>query len=143
MAGPQGTIAGMYGVVNTSDLNGQAVEFNCRNWTIDWTADALDVTTFDSTAGPRAFIGGLTSWSGSFEALLDKDTAIFSSAITVAPVDTLAKFDVGPIPVTSDTIRFNGSILINGFSVSTAVDGLPVVTFTFQGTDTLSHSIPA
>ena len=133
------TIQGFYGKITLSDLTGQGIEFNTSSWTIDWTADTLDDTDF-STTGPRTFKGGLTSWTGSFEAWIDKDTALFSSGIATAPTEGQADFAFSDA---TDHVRFRGEIIITGLGLTTAVDGLPKLSASFQGSGTLAQSIVA
>jgi len=41
-----------------------------KSWTLDYTADTLDATDFDS-AGFKEYIVGASGWSGSFEGYKD------------------------------------------------------------------------
>lgn len=129
-----GTISGFKGAIALSDLDGQAIEFNAKSWSIDWTGDVHDTTDF-TTVGPKTFIGGLTSWTGSFECFIDKTTALLSGGLGTCPTDGDAKFYISD---SSD--YFSGDIIITGLGLSTSVDGLPMVSASFQGTGVLAQT---
>lgn len=108
----------------TASAMSDAVDLNVRNWSIDYTADGLDSTDF-TTAGPRTFIAGLTSWNGSYEALLDGTTSPEASDMGATVTLTL----------TASTGRiWSGSALILGMHPAVNVDGINTITVDFQGT---------
>jgi len=122
IAGITGTVAWAYG--------GGNIDLNVRSWSIDLVADVHDTTDF-SSSGDRTFIGGLRSWSGSFENLLDGTTT------------PLATGEVGSAAVslvlTSSTGRtYTGDAICTGIHPSVSVDGINVVTVDFQGTGALA-----
>ena len=125
--------AGYNGSVVFTDLNGEGITLRIRSWSIEWTADTLETTNFD-TSGPRSYIGGLTSWSGSFELDADSAQEFVSSGYATAITDATVKFylDSGNY--------FQGSIIITSISVSTSVEEKPTVSVSFQGTGTLTQS---
>ncbi len=99
-----------------------------KSWTIDFTADALDITDFNDS-GHRAFLAGLDSWSGSFEGFGQPGWS------TSAAVGTTYMGSFYVSSATSDC--YSGSIIITGASPSQAVDGVAMVSYTFQGTKAL------
>ena len=99
-----------------------------KSWTLNHNLDTLDTTDFDNgqaTNSPRAFVPGLSGWSGTFEGFKDGvPTALsFSAAATLKLYEsqTLNQF-------------WTGSAFITGIDATTAVDGTVDYTYTFQGT---------
>ncbi len=102
------------------------VTANVKSWTLDYTADTLDTTDF-TTAGPRSFIAGLTTWGGSFETNLD--------ATDVMPTPGTKT----RLTLTAATSRtFVGLAVLTGLHPSVAVDGLNSLTVDFQGSSDLT-----
>ena len=99
---------------------------NVKSWTIDIVADTHDTTDFTS-AGPRTFITGLTSWSGSFVVNLDGTTPLPDVGSSSAFVGTA-----------STGRTYTGTALLTGEHPSVAVDGLNESTIDFQGTGALT-----
>lgn len=107
---------------------------NVRSWTIDYTADSLDTTDFSST-GDRTFIGGLRTWSGTYECLLDGATAPLSDSANVGAVITGTDI----ITITAASGRtYTGDAIVSGIHPSVSVDGVNVITYDFQGTGALT-----
>lgn len=98
-------------------------------WTLDYVADALEVTTFASL-GFRDFIGGLRAFSGTYECRLDDTTPIEHPGRPAA----YAEFFVTP------GVQYNGNIIITGVSLSVAVDGVATASFSYQGSGHLQIS---
>ena len=100
---------------------------NVKAWTLDYSADMLDITDYSST-GPRAFVGGLTSWRGTYTCNYD------ATAIVIAPGATAAQIVLTAL--TGQT--FTGNAILESAALSASVDGLPEVVCTFQGTAALT-----
>ena len=96
-------------------------------WSIDYTADALEVTTFASN-GYREYIPGLRGWSGSYECRLDDSVKVSHPGKPVATATFLA----------ISGIQYSGNVIITGISLSVAVDGVATATFSFQGSGYLA-----
>ena len=90
-----------------------------------------------SSTGDRTFIGGLRTWSGSYECLMDDTNPVLSDA---------SNLGVGSTPTTSDIITLNaasgrsfyGVAIVTGVHPNVAVDGVMTVTYDFQGTGALT-----
>jgi len=100
------------------------------NWTLSYTADALETTDFDDSTGGRSYIAGLTGWSGSFDCRYDAN----NTAVPGATGNITLKMSSGA------TVGWNGNIIITGMDIGTPVDGIVTQTYTFQGTGALSAS---
>lgn len=106
---------------------GTQYDNNVISFDLNYTENVIETTAYGSTA--RTFIGGdITTWSGTFTALIDDTTAI-SGIGTAAATLTL----------TATTSRtYAGSAIITSMAVSHAFDGRPQVVCTFQGTGALT-----
>jgi hypothetical protein len=86
-----------------------------RDWSIDFSVDNVDVTSFGDSN--KVYVAGLPDSSGSFSGFYDSATAQMYTAAT----DGVArKFYL--YPDTADTVYWFGTALFD-FSVSSAVDG--------------------
>ncbi len=102
-----------------------------RDWTIDYTADTVEVTDFGD-AGVKQFLATLTGWSGSFNGFGQPGWA------GAAAVGT--KY-LGSFFISASTgSSYTGSVLITGASPGVAVDGAAMVSYTFQGTGAITLS---
>ena len=113
-----GAVAGKGG--NVTFASGYKV--GVYTWTLDYVADALEVTTFASL-GFRDYIGGLRGFSGTYECRLDDTTYIEHPGRPAA----YAVFFVTP------GVQYNGHIIITGISLSVAVDGVATAAFSYTG----------
>jgi hypothetical protein len=90
-----------------------------RDWSIDFSVDNVDVTSFGDTN--KVYVAGLPDSSGTFAGFYDSATAQMYTAAT----DGVArKFYL--YADTADAIYWFGTALFD-FSVSTAVDGAVTV----------------
>lgn len=103
-----------------------------KNWEIDYKGDAIDVTGMDSS-GAKAFIGGLTEWSGSVDMNWDTTQAIPTPAAIVA-----ATFLTGEGSGSYDS--YAGNVIVTSAKLSIPVEGAAQLNLTFQGTGTLTIS---
>lgn len=98
-------------------------------WSLDYTADALEITTFAS-GGYREYLAGLRAWSGQYECRLDNTVFIDHPGKAAAEAQFLA----------TTGVLYVGLIIITGISLSVAVDGVASAVFSFQGTGRLRIS---
>ena len=96
-----------------------------RNWSIDYAQAVVDTTAFGNAG--RAFVPGITEWSGTAEGTLD-DTTI--AALPLAGVSGVFKVD--------GTRQWAGTCIITNIGPTVQVDGEATATFAFQGTGTLT-----
>lgn len=99
-----------------------------HSWSLSWDSDVHDVTDFaDSTI--RTFAGGLTTWTATAECRLD-------AANTAAPGDSAT------LTLNVDgTINYAGTAIITSMAVSTPVDDIVTVSYSFQGSGTLTATM--
>jgi len=106
----------------------------CKSWSLDTSADSLDITTVGSTSRLRTT--GLLSWSGSIDAFWDEtDTA--QSGMGAGSEITLNLYPEGAD--TGDTY-FTGAAVVTGVSRSGSAEGLVEVSFTFEGNGDLTET---
>lgn len=121
-------VNGIGGTVAWSDYSASNsdVTSNVKSWSLDYTADTLDTTDF-TTAGPRAFIAGLTTWGGTFETNLDATDAMPTPGTKTR------------LTLTASSGRtFVGLAILTGLHPSVAADGLNGLTVDFQGSSDLT-----
>lgn len=99
------------------------------SWEIDYKGDAIDVTGM-SDAGVKAFIAGLTEWSGTVD--LNWDTA------QAAPTPALAGTISAVTGATGAYDTWAGAIIVTSAKVTIPVDGACKLSIAFQGTGVLS-----
>jgi hypothetical protein len=139
---PVSVIHGKRGTVTIGSAVGVA-----RNWTLNVTVDAADVSHFGTEW--REFIPGLGSWTARVEALFDSGDAGLGAAqnavfqtpvggnapIYVSLVTGSAQWQFGG---SSPSKTYSGSGLITGYSHTTDVGDAQVVTLDIQGTGALN-----
>jgi predicted secreted protein len=113
-----------------------------RNFSIEQTSDTIETTTMGKDV--RTYLKGMSSWSGSADVYFDEaqtSTSTFMPALTGN--------SVGGTPVTlkayvkddaTNDVAFTGTVVITGFTVNSAMDGVVEASISFQGSDTLSFS---
>ena len=99
-----------------------------RDWSIDYTADALETTDF-ADSGHRTYIAGLDGWTGTFNGFgnpgWDTNATVGSKYEGHFYVDKTGGY------------HYSGSVIITGIALGQAVDGLGTTDYSFQGTGAL------
>lgn len=126
------THKGSEGVVKFNTSNTVA---EVRSYSIESTADTLEDTTMGDSA--RTFLPSLTSWSGSLDCLWDETDSTGQMAADVGTSITITVFPEG---AATGAMRYSGSAIITGKSVTGSYDGLVEATITFQGTGALTEA---
>jgi predicted secreted protein len=134
------TITGNDGAVS---VNGVGVA-NVRNFTIDVKADTIETTTMGVDV--RTYVAGLSSFSGSADIYFDTsdfdtyETSFNPTAGLVGASGVAGKFYIAKdYSSTSDHV-FQGSIIVTGYSVKSAMDGMVEASISFQGTGATTYS---
>jgi len=113
-------VAGKAGQVsNGSEITG------IRNWSIDYTIDALETTDF-ADAGIKTYVMGCSGWSGSFEGLKDGAPEAIGASVTL----TLYEVAAGT--------NWTGTGFLTGFHANVAHDGVITYAYDFVGTGALT-----
>jgi len=124
-------IAGYGGGVYIGDTPKKVAEI--ANWSLDMSADDIDITSFDS-AGWRERIQGIKEWSGSFEGNFKPDDTDGQAALINA---WLAGQKVTLELQVNSTVKFSGDALVT-LNIETPVDDKANFGCDFQGTGALT-----
>ena len=106
-----------------------------RNFSIELTRDTIETTTM--SVDVRTYINGLSSWSGSADIYFD--SASTSGHLDYFPVLNPTQGTVGQGTVAVELYladsagKFNGNIIITGFTVNATMDGMVEASISFQG----------
>lgn len=99
-----------------------------KGWSLDYSADALETTDF-ADSGKRTYIAGLSGWSGSVDCVWD-------------PANTAVPGDTATLTLTADTgDTYAGTAIMTGLSLSVDVAGVNTVSYSFQGSGTLTITL--
>lgn len=133
------TITGNDGVVTFANVAVGSV----RNFSIEATADTIETTTMGNDT--RTYVKGMSSYSGSADIYFDPvefngnaHFNIASSSASVGASPIAGKFYL--INDTTDTVLWANSLIITGYSISSAMDGMVEASISFQGSGALGFS---
>ena len=103
------------------------------NWSLDMSADDIDITSFDSE-GWRERIQGIKEWSGSFEGNFEPDDTdgqgeLIDAWLSGEPVTLELQVN--------STVKFSGDALVT-LNIETPVDDKANFSCDFQGTGALA-----
>ena len=106
-----------------------------RNFSVELTRDTIENTTMGVDV--RTYINGMSSWSGSADIYFD--SAATSGHLDYFPVLNPTQGTVGQGTVAVELYlndsagKFNGNIIITGFTVNASMDGMVEASISFQG----------
>ena len=127
-------IAGFGGGVYVGDSPKKVAEI--ANWSLDMSADDIDITSFDSE-GWRERIQGIKEWSGSFEGnFKPDDTDGQASLINAWLTGQKVKLELQ----VNASVKFSGDALITP-SIETPVDDKASFSCDFSGTGPLTPAL--
>lgn len=125
-------IAGYGGGVYIGDTTPTKVA-EIANWSLDMSADDIDITSFDS-GGWKENMQGLKEWSGSFEGNFEPDDTQGQAALINAWLNgqkVTLELQV------NEAVKFSGDALVTP-SIETPVDDKANFSCDFQGTGALT-----
>jgi len=124
-----------------------AVVANMRNFTIESTQDAVEVTTMSGT-GFRDYLPGLSTFTVTGDIYYDDGDAAQTDLLEAASEDMItdssaagyanADFEVYPTGNESGSQKLSGKGVVTSFSITSAVDGMVEASFTIQGSGALT-----
>ena len=116
---------------------GTGIDSNVKEWSISFAGAELDTTAMNGTGQWDTYIAGRRSWSGSWTALWDSESAEGltpdGSAATGGIGDTAAECVFRFVDDTTDGL-ITGDIIITGIDTTVNIDGANEVSYTFRGT---------
>jgi len=107
------------------DIRAAKTVAGIKSWTLDQLVDVIDTTGFDSS-GHRAYTPGLAGWAGTFEGFKEGLPLTIGSQVGLELRESATA-----------TQQFRGNAIITGLHATTAVDGVVVYSYDFQGTEAL------
>jgi predicted secreted protein len=142
-------ITGNNGSIKLSTAAGGAVNSTAlaavRNFTIDLTSDTIENTTMSQASDTRTYVKGLSSWSGSADIYFDSSGSA-PGHLTVYPILNPTSGTVGQANLAVELYldgssgKFNGSIIITGFSINSSMDGMVEASISFQGSGACTYT---
>jgi len=127
-------IVGYGGGVYIGDTTSKKVA-EIANWSLDMSADDIDITSFDS-GGWRERIQGIKEWSGSFEGNFKPDDTNGQAALINAWLNgQKVKLELQ----VNASVKFSGDALVTP-SIETPVDDKASFSCDFSGTGPLTTS---
>ena len=124
-------IVGYGGGVYMGDASKKVAEI--ANWSLDMSADDIDITSFDS-AGWRERMQGIKEWSGSFEGNFKPEDTTGQAALINAWLNgqkVTLELQV------NEAVKFSGDALVT-LNIETPVDDKASFSCDFQGTGPLA-----
>ena len=136
---------GIDGVVKMDVSGGSGVVeiLNVTSFSLEETAETLDVTSMSSTGSAREILSTFTAFSGTVDGYWDStDTQLKHSSGTPPVIqsgDTIT-FELYPEGEGAGLIYYNGSAIVTSISRSASFDGAVEYSMAFEGTGPLSYS---
>ena len=102
-------------------------------WSVDYKCAADDATGMDS-AGKKAFLAGMTEWSGSFNGVWDVTETDTIDNPPLISIGTRLELELW----LDDSVDYVGDCLVTSFKPEVATDGIVKISIDFQGTEGLT-----
>ena len=107
--------------------------FEVLSWTLNATADMAEGTVM--TATWKSFKGGFLDWTATVECILPSAGAVTGTLTNFLGSEATLTLDGG-----GSNPNFSGNALVTGFSPSTDANDVAKLTYTFQGSGTLTEA---
>jgi hypothetical protein len=129
-------LTGNNGAVSINGISVLAV----RNFSVEMTADTIETSVMKG-GGARTYVSGLSQFSGSADVYFDpadfdtNETTFNPTAGLVGASGVAVKLFV-ELDATGTNVdkAFTGNVIVTGFTVSSAMDGMVEGSISFQGT---------
>lgn len=134
------TTVGNAGVITIDDdANVAQTVAEVRNYSIETTSDTIETTIMGNAT--RQYKKGLASFSGSADVYWDAThfTTIDLNP-TIGSVGATNKVVGLKIYPTGTGLSWNGDIVVTGYSITGAFDGIIEASISFQGTGSIAYS---
>lgn len=129
-------LTGNNGVVKIDNASGTLTTVaSVRNFSVEITSDTIESTTMGVDV--RTYLKGLSSWSGSADIYFDP--ANYTGGASVIAALNPTGITVGSSTVSIELYldgssnKFAGEVIITGFTVNSAMDGMVEASISFQG----------
>jgi len=110
-----------------------------RSYSIEITADTIEDSKMGS--GTRSYVKGLSSFSGSADVYWDPEHFTTGDMNpTVGAVGATNKIVTLTIYPTGSGVKWQGQVLVTGYTINGSFDGLIEASISFQGTGAIAYS---
>jgi predicted secreted protein len=140
-------LTGNNGSIKLSTAVGGAVNSTAlaavRNFSIELTRDTIETTTMGLDV--RTYLNGLSSWSGSADIYFDSSGSA-PGHLSTYPILNPTSGTVGQGTLAVELYlkdaegKFNGNIIVTGFTVNATMDGMVEASISFQGSGTCTFT---
>jgi predicted secreted protein len=139
MATNTGVYTGESGVIKFVGADSTvAAVASIRSFTLDTEVQSIESTVMG--AGARSYLPGLTQFSGSFDVYLRDDDAGQNNVLSyINNPEAVGEIELYPSGETTG-VKFSGSVIVTGFSITSNFDGMVEGSATFQGTGALAKT---
>ncbi len=110
-----------------------------HEWSMDIGNNLHDVTSFTTSAAQwRTFVAGLSDFSASADGTFDPSSTGQNNMIvdSLTPVSAAAVFELDQ----TAGGKLSGNVFVEGLSVGAPIDGLVGMSWSLQGTGTLTYT---
>jgi predicted secreted protein len=113
-----------------------------RNFSVEITRDTIETSVMSTDV--RTYLAGMSSWSGSADIYFD--SASTSGHLDYFPVLNPTSGTVGSSTVAVELYladsagKFNGNVIITGFTVNASMDGMVEASISFQGSGACTYT---
>jgi predicted secreted protein len=113
-----------------------------RNFTIDLTSDTIETTTMQVDV--RTYLKGMSSWSGSADIYFDSASSTGTIATHAVLNPTSGTVGQGTLTfqgfLADAAGKFEGEVIITGFSINSSMDGMVEASISFQGSGACTYT---
>jgi predicted secreted protein len=110
-----------------------------RSYSIETTADTIENSKMGSAT--RSYVKGLSSFSGSADVYWDPthftDADLNPTVGAVGAANKIVTLTIYPV---GSGVKWQGEVLVTGYSVTGSFDGLIEASISFQGTGAITYS---
>jgi len=113
-----------------------------RNFSIELTSDTIETSTMGVDV--RTYVKGMSSWSGSADIYYDPASSTGHLAVHTVLNPTSGTVGSGTLTFEgylADTAgKFSGEVIVTGFTVNSAMDGMVEASISFQGSGACAYT---
>lgn len=137
------TLTGNNGAVTINNVNVAAV----RNFSVEMTADTIETSVMGTDV--RTYVKGMSSFSGSADIYFDPaefdaaESTFNPTAGLVGASGVGVKLYVEQNYSGTSDYAFTGDVIVTGYTVNSAMDGMVEASISFQGTGASTFSTTA
>ena len=140
-------ITGNNGSIKLSTAAGGAVNSTAlaavRNFSIELTSDTIETSTMGVDV--RTYVKGMSTWSGNADIYFDS-SGTAPGHLSTYPILNPTSGTVGQANLSVELYldgtggKFNGSIIITGFTINSTMDGMVEASISFQGSGACTYT---